>query len=112
MTTITTQTIRDNRASAGARYAAAVEELAEAYIDLLAHDLALGSANLSGTVPADRARPTFPRDGFERLLRELRHGEFAPIVEGDGTTAGGDWDALVTARIAEIRASIGQPLPE
>ena len=112
MTTITTQTIRDNRATAGARYAAAVEELAEAYIDLLARDLALANANIADTVPADRSRRTFPRDGFEALLRELRHGEFAPIVEGDGTTAGGDWDALVKARIAEIRASIGQPIPE
>ncbi|CCE97205.1 hypothetical protein SFHH103_02710 [Sinorhizobium fredii HH103] len=65
-------TLSELRTEAGARYAAAVAELREAYIALAGIEAAMNNGN----VP-DRAVATFRGDA-DRIPHELRHPNFYP----------------------------------
>jgi hypothetical protein len=74
-------TLLADRATAGARYAAAVAELKAAAIDLAAYDRALFNARWGRA--HSPAAGAFPDSlGPDRLPRELVHVEFAPEDNG------------------------------
>jgi len=73
--------VLSDRAKAGARYAAAVHELQEAYVALAATDAALSNANVP--TPAEhkpvRQFAEHPNGPLDALPAELTHPEFAPF---------------------------------
>jgi uncharacterized SAM-dependent methyltransferase len=69
---MTTNDLSQMRAQAGARYAAAVEELRAAYVDLAGIDAAINNGNIAHANVA-----TFRGDA-DRLPHEFRHPEFYP----------------------------------
>ena len=64
------------RATAGARWQAAVAELRAAYIDLSAHDIAASSGNHLGRKSGPVAARTFASD----VLAVPKHAEFAADI--------------------------------
>jgi hypothetical protein len=79
-------TLQTNRATAGARYVAAVTEIRSAIVDLAAHDELVGVMN-GGHVPGF-ALPIMSIVGYH-------HGTYLPDPKGN-------WGDDVRARIAEI----------
>lgn len=69
---MSTTDLSQMRAEAGARYAAAVEELRAAYVDLAGIEAAMNNGNLP-----DRPVATFRGDA-DRIPHEFRHPNFYP----------------------------------
>lgn len=78
--------ITASRATAGARYAAAITELQAAYADLAGIDAALNNASLAGRNGGPV--PTFRGDA-DRIPWEFRHPVYSP-TEGSSLIAARD----------------------
>lgn len=92
-----------DRAAAGAAYAAAAEAYVAAWIELSAHESAVGNANVGGP----KSDPP-----FGNLPEILRHGEFMPLDRLRALTSP---NAVIPAREARANAIIrsfnGVPRP-
>ena len=94
------------RATAGARYLSAVEELRDALIDLAAYDEALSNAGLRPSSTTHHwAMCSFSGNPDEVRL-SLAHPQFAPDVKGAGTSLKDGWVEAIKARADEIASSV------
>ncbi|MFW6028363.1 MAG: hypothetical protein ACOC9Q_02430 [bacterium] len=71
------------RATAAARYVAAVDEFIAAYVDLAGHDAALNNRRVIAARTPPGSTRTFPNGDSNDMPREFKHPEFATAETGN-----------------------------
>ena len=93
----TVEDLKAQRAAAGARYAAAVAELHDAFVDLAALDRALSNARALG----EEQRTFFGGLGAD-FQSVLRHPVYAPVIG-----LGRNWNDAIREQTETYLASLG-----